>query len=157
MAVLNIKARKKLQDMELVIDITEIGFDKITYKPLSKQVIDEYKKMQGEQQEQLTKQMMSMLKLDKKMLKGDLQTAFLGQFDVEKLAELSQEAAKEFNIVCRFLHTIEGVPTKEELLQACEAEVGEDLAMEAYLSLANIVFTEFQEALAEMEKIVTPS
>lgn len=157
MAVLNLKARKKLQELELTIDIREIGFEQITYKPLSKEIVDGYKKLQEEQQKKLMDKMMSELKLDKKMLKGDVQAAFLEQFDVVVLAEVSQSVAKDFNIVCKFLHSIDGVPSKQAILNACEKEVGEDMAMEAYLALANIVYTEFQEAIAEMERVVTPS
>lgn len=157
MAVLNIKARKALQNKELRIDLTEVGLGDIYYKPLSKNVVDGYRKIQKEIQGLLEKRMIAMLNIDSKTFKGDIQNAFFKKFDLDKLIEIQKEVSEERNIVCEFMHSIDGVPDKKTLMNAIEQVVGEDYAEETYLSLCNIVYQEFQEALAEMDNTITPN
>lgn len=155
MAVLEIKNRKKMVDTKLVVDLTQAGFGKISYSPLSKEVMDNYAEKQNVFKEMVSKEMAKMLNLSplasKKKFKGNIEADFLKNFDMEEMTKIQEKIVSEYNMIEHFVHDIDGMPTSEEFSAKLSEDLPEHLVEEVHAKFLNDVYTEFVNTLSKFE------
>jgi hypothetical protein len=149
-----IKKQQKIIKQENIVDMKEIGFDVYKYK-LTTAMVDSQQEIEKEEKRKLLKSMKDdVFKQGKAInIKNEqaIVNAFVEKFDMETFHERQEETLKITRSV--FLHSIEGVPTKEETIEKMREVLG-DFWEFSYDMFTKAVYDEYIELIRSFN---TPS
>lgn len=152
MAKIKVKKRKELQNIKKSIDLTELDLGVIEYIPLSTEINELYRELHEElekrQQKVMLNELEKTMKVNRNSFSGNVQEKLLNSIGFVKFAEMQNKVATDFGLSAKFMHSIPGMPTREEIFAALETMFEEDYLIEdTYYSLVNDFYSEYKEVV----------
>jgi hypothetical protein len=149
-----IKNQQEVIKKENIVDMTALGFEVYKYK-LTTSMVDVQQEVEKQEKKKLIKQLQNEVfkKGQALNIKNEqaIINAFVEKFDLETFNEKQEETLKVARSA--FLHSIDGVPTKEEVQAAMEKELGEFWEF-SYSMFTKSVYEEYIELIRSFN---TPS
>jgi hypothetical protein len=149
-----IKNQQDIINKENIIDMTELGFEVYKYK-LTTSMVDSQQEVEKAEKNKLIKELKNEVfkKGQAINIKNEqaIINAFVEKFDIETFNSRQEETLKATRSA--FLHSIKGVPSKEEVQEKYKEKLGEFWEF-SYVMFCNQVYEEYQELIRSFN---TPS